>query len=557
MSERRPNLLIPIAAGAAAIGVVGGIAAYFYFKVIPSQEAGNVVSSAKVVPADALMAGFISTDPQAWQQLEKFGTPQLRQMVSQGLQEFTKSTEKEMKECNIDYQKDFQPAAGSIMFAALPPAKTAEAGTSQPRFLAVVGIKDKLKALDLSNKLKGCQGVTTKETDYNGLKIAETTKGSGTPTYSAVLDNHVVFSDKRKSVEQSIDAFKGQPSLAGNSEAANALAKSLDLQNPLAAFYIPDYGNLIEQGLASNPSAAPIPPELKSTLKGIKSIAMGVGVDNEGIRFKQVGKFDPNIIKWEYKTSPGKIVSRFPAETLALISGEGLSRYWSSALDIYKNYPQFQQGLDQARAQLKQTTDLDLDKEIIGWMNGEYALGLIPANQGVLSYTGFGGALLFNTSDRKTAETALSKLDAYVQKNGVTIAPRKVGNIDVTEWQAPNAPGSLLGHGWLDNDTVFVALGGPISDIISTKPSQTLDGSQNFKEVTGSLPKPNAGYFYINMDKTAEILNSNPFIVQSGALSNPQTQEVLKSIRGFGGTSTQIDNSTVQVEFLLALKQAK
>ncbi|MBW4619553.1 MAG: DUF3352 domain-containing protein [Cyanosarcina radialis HA8281-LM2] len=555
MSERRPNLLIPIAAGAAAIGVVGGIAAYFYFKVIPARQAGDVVSSAKVIPDEAWMAGFVSTDPKAWAQLEKFGTPELRKMISQGMQQLTQETEKQMKECNIDYQKDFQEAAGSVMFAALPPAKTAEGGTTQPSFLAVVGIKDKLKALDLSNKLKGCKGVTAKESDYKGLKITEIA-GKGSPSFSAVLDNHVVFSDNRKSVELSIDTYKGDPSLASNSEATNALAKSLDLQNPVAALYIPDYGNLIEQTLAANPNSTAFPPELKSTLKGVKSIAMGIGIDNEGIRVKQIGKFDPAIIKWEYKTSPGKIVSQFPADTFALVSGEGLSRYWLSAVELYKNYPQFQQGLEQARVQLKQATDLDLDKEILGWMNGEYALALIPANQGVLSYTGFGGALLFDTSDRQTAETALKKLDAYMQKNGVTLAPRKVGNIDVTEWQSPGAPGALLGHGWLDNDTVFVALGGPISDIISTKPSQSLDNSQNFKEVTGSLPKPNAGYFYINMDKVTEVLNSNPFIVQSGAL-NPQTQEVLKSIRGFGGTSTQVDNSTVEVEFLLSLKPAK
>lgn len=37
--------------------------------------------------------------------------------------------------------------------------------------------------------------------------------------------------------------------------------------------------------------------------------------------------------------------------------------------------------------------------------------------------------------------------------------------------------GALLGYGWLDNDTLFVALGGSIVDAMATKPSQSLDNT--------------------------------------------------------------------------------
>ncbi|MBW4619550.1 MAG: hypothetical protein KME17_09350 [Cyanosarcina radialis HA8281-LM2] len=71
MSERRPNLL-SIAAGAAAIGVIGGIAAYFYFQVIPVRETGDAVASAKVIPAEDWIVSLLSSDPQTRAQLEKF-----------------------------------------------------------------------------------------------------------------------------------------------------------------------------------------------------------------------------------------------------------------------------------------------------------------------------------------------------------------------------------------------------------------------------------------------------------------------------------------------------
>jgi hypothetical protein len=76
MSDRRPNLLIPIAAGAAALGIVAGMAAYFYFQVIPSREAKDLVASAQVIPDEAWIAGLLSADPEVRAQIEKFGNSQ-------------------------------------------------------------------------------------------------------------------------------------------------------------------------------------------------------------------------------------------------------------------------------------------------------------------------------------------------------------------------------------------------------------------------------------------------------------------------------------------------
>lgn len=87
MSERK-RYLLPIAAGAAAIGVIGGIAAYFYFNNfngIPPRDAGDVVSSAKVIPDEAWIVGLLSTAPKTWAQLEKLGNSQFNKVPLVGL----------------------------------------------------------------------------------------------------------------------------------------------------------------------------------------------------------------------------------------------------------------------------------------------------------------------------------------------------------------------------------------------------------------------------------------------------------------------------------------
>lgn len=538
MLKKKSKTLFPIIG--TAVVVTGGVAACLYWNG-NFGDATSAFGSAKVVPDEALMASFVSTDTKSWSRLQEFGTPEAQNFIKQGFKGFNNEM---LTKSNINYEKDVQPWLGSVMFAFLP-SPTGQA-TQQPSVLVVVGIKNKLSALNFANKLKG----KTKESDYKGIKISETTENSG-KTYSAVLDKHLVASSERKPVELAIETFKGQPSFASKEGAGKLFSKGVDLKNPIVEFYVPEYGGMVQQLLLSNPNMAALPPETLNQLKQVKSLAMGVGVDNLGLRMKAIAKLDPSAIKAEYKPTPGKVVAQFPAETIALISGQGISGFWKAVVEQAKTNPQTQQGIDTARQQLK-TINLDLDKDIFGWMDGEFALAAIPSNQGMLAPVGFGAALVMKTSDRASAQATLSKLDAIAQSNSLAVAQRNVQGKTVTEWQIPQQ-GALLGHGWLDSESVFLAIGGPIVDAIANKPNQSLDRSETFKAVTDSLQQPNGGYFYLDMDKTMSLVNRYLSQTPNNSMP-PEATAILNSIRGIGSTATQPDKSTSQFEILLALK---
>ncbi|MEH1975515.1 MAG: DUF3352 domain-containing protein [Nostoc sp.] len=555
MPESKSKFFIP-AVGAAVVVVAGSIAAYTYFK---GSSAGSLdaLGSAKVVPSTALMATYITTDSGAWAKLQQFGTPEAQKLVAKNLEDFNKQM---FSDANVSYEKDIKPWAGGVMIAVLPanPVKPAQFNVpsgapniptnlqQEPNILIVVGIKDKLSALNFANKLKSQKGVKLQESDYQGQKIIETTE-NGKPTYSVVLNNsHLVLAPQKQAVEKAIDTFKGQSSFASK-EGASSILKGVDVKNSLAQIYVPDYAGMVQQLAAGSPQVKQLPPQTLAQLKQIKSVVAGVGVDDAGVRVKAIANLDPQLNKFQYQSSPGNIVGQFPADTFALVSGNGISRGWEVLVEQSKDYPEMKQALEQARGQLK-FANLDLDKDIFGWMNGEFAFGAIPSNQGVLASVGFGGALLFDTSDRKTAEATLTKLDTLAKTQQINVANRNIGGKDVTEWQIPRQ-GALLAHGWLDQDTVFVALGGPIADAVSDGKNPSLDTSDAFKAVTGSLQKPNGGYFYLDMDKTKTVPLINSFIS-----SNADTITILSSIRGIGFTATSPDKSTSELEMLLALK---
>lgn len=547
MPEKKSSLLIPVIG--TVIILAGGIAAYMYLK--GSESSSNPLGSAKLVPVTALMATYIDTKPESWDRLKKFGTPEAQKIIGKGLQDFNQQI---LNDNSISYAADIKPWVGGVMIAVLPPdnKKTSPVNlrtSEEPNILLVVDIKDKIAALNFANKLKQQKNVKTQESDYKGEKIIET-KAQGEPTYTTVLNNnHLLFTSNKQAVEKAIDTFKGEASFATKAGANEILSKGVDVKNSLAQVYIPDYGNMIEKIAALNPESPKLPPQTLAQIKQVKSLVAGVGVDDMGLRFKAVVNLDPELNKFQYQTTPAKIVGQFPSETFALASGQGINKSWQTFVAQSKDYPELNQGLQQARTQLK-TLEIDLDQDIFSWMTGEFGIGAIQSNQGLLASLGFGGALVLDTSDRKTAEATFTKLDNLAKQQSLNVANKNIGGKNVTEWQIPQQ-GALISHGWLDNDTVFLAIGGPIAETLANRKGQALDQSETFKSVTSSLQTPNAGYFYLDMEKTTTIIER--LAAQSQPLP-PDATAILNSIRGLGVTVNSPDKSMTQMEMLFALK---
>ncbi|MEQ8754501.1 MAG: DUF3352 domain-containing protein [Coleofasciculus sp. G1-WW12-02] len=529
---------------------VGGGAAYLY-----AQGFWGVVdtpaASAKVIPDEAVMVGFISTDPQAWMQLQKFGTPELQTLVNQSLDDLQAET---FKDSQISYEKDLEPWLGNVTVAVLP--STSPEAVDDSQILTVVTIKNKFNLLKFASQLKREEKLgKTQEIDYNGLTILETTDAEKT-FYSAVLRQHLVISEDVKPVQLAIDSFKGKPSLASQGDVAKLFSQDIDILNPIVKFYIPDYTAFVQEMVANNPEVAPLPPATLEQLQGFKSVKMGMGIDDVGIRLKTIANVEPSAIQVEFKPNPGQIISQFPASTMMLLTGNGISQGWDAIAESAQTDPQLQQGLNSLRSAANRI-NLDVDNDIFGWMDGEFALGVIPSTEGILAPVGFGGVIVFQTSDRATAQATLTQLDTLAQQNTIQVLPRTVQGQSVTEWTIPGQ-GTWLGYGWLDQNTLFIAIGEPMVEKMLAKTEPSLDQSESFTAVTENLPQSNNGYFYLDMDKTMTVVNGfleNTIPETPDSSSDTQTAlAILNSVQGIGGTATHENPSTHIFEMIVRLE---
>ncbi|WP_249369378.1 DUF3352 domain-containing protein [Acaryochloris marina] len=156
------------------------------------------------------------------------------------------------------------------------------------------------------------------------------------------------------------------------------------------------------------------------------------------------------------------------------------------------------------------------------------------------------------TCDRKKATATFAKLDTFAKQNKIEITNSKIGKVKVTHWHIPSVGKNIIGRGWLDDNTMFITVGQPITQVMANRPQKTLDKSDNFQSVTQSLPR-DTGYFYVNMEEANRLLFSYPDVAKS-EFNTPEVKAILNSIKGIGMVNVQTDSSTLTSEFLLALK---
>jgi hypothetical protein len=541
--------------GGVAVIAAGG--AYFYYKVILGK-ALTPMDAAKLVPEKALLATYISTEPQTWSKMEQFGTPEAQKILGETWAELLPDV---TQESNISYDQDIKPWLGNIMVAVLP---SDVATNQQENVLMVVGIKNKAKALQFSLKMRQTLK-ELEETDYKGFPISRGKTSEDESVSFALINDYLVVSSEEAVINASIDTVKGEASLATKGEDLEIFSQKLGLKNPIAQMYIPNYSSFVQQSLKAvenieNDESLPeipevMPEEIIKELDKIESVVVGLGIEDEGLHFKAITQVSDEV-KFDYlQTNQGKLLDQFPKETFLLIAGQGISQSWNYLLqDIEKN-PELNSVLTEARKVVKEELNLDLDQDIFGWMDGEFAFGMINSNQGALSTIGMGGALIIETSDRPKGENTIKTLMELLepQFSGFILpSETKIDGIDAKTWKTPFQQ-EVFGYGWKDKGFFLLTLGTPFDNFINLTKQESLGKSAHFQEITKALPQDNLGYFYFDLRQAK---NTFQTIAQmSGYPVTPESQAFLDSVKGLAMTSTLPENSIIAFEMILSLEK--
>ncbi|MEH2313447.1 MAG: DUF3352 domain-containing protein [Nostoc sp.] len=551
--NKKPSLVLTLSAAGLLIGA-GSIG---YWLLSQRQPLSGELVGANIIPGDALFAVSLTTDPQQWQKLRQFGTKETQAELDKNLVQLR---DRFLTNNGYDFQKDVAPWVGddvtiaflapdTVSKPAPKPVATTDEDTAndQQSMVMVLPVKDPEIAKNILARPKTLKQGKWIDRIYQGIAIKQSEGQAGENFSAALLDGRfLVITDSPKATERAIDAYKNKTSLATTGGFAENFPKIANYQ-PFAQFYVnvPTAAKIA----AASPNR-PIPAQVLAQLQNNQGLAGTMTLEPEGIRFKGVSWLNPNsqrVLAVENKA--GKMQSRVPAETLMMLSGGNLQRLWGDYVLTSQGNPLSPIAPEQIRGGIKSLTNLDLDKDLLSWMKGEFSLSVIPTTPKQGSPGDFRAGLVFMVegSNRQSAEASIKQLDD-VMKNQYQfqVQSAKVAGQPVINWVSPY--GTLTAtHGWLDGDVAFLVVGAPITDKIVPQPNNTLASTLPFQQTVPTEPNPTNGQFFLDVERTVKNFPLPTLI--------PNQETLLDATRSIGMTSAVSDSRSNRYDIFIALKK--
>ena len=555
--QKQSEMLMYIGIGAAVIAAGAG-GAYFYFTQ-KAQAIKGILGAAAAIPQEAQVVMAFNTKADPWNKLAQFGTPASQKLISEGL---TKSPLNSLlTQSKTEYSRDVQPwLEGYIITALVPNAAQPQAPAAT---LVIAPTRDRNKSDAFLSKYRGAlaqQGAKFTAKEYKDVTYYESpTRDPNNSVVTADIGGqYVAIATSPKLIQQAIDTYKGSnPSLAKKPIFAKiyGATNQTKLVEPLLQVYLD--GEVALEFIGSQANLNLNEAAIAQSKRELDAMTLTGGTQKEGLRF-EINTYLKNDNSNPLANNEAKVLNLLPQETFLLVSGVNLYQSWQSLVAQAKGNSSSAQLIEQIRKAVKDSTKLDLDQDILKWMNGEFAIAAIPNNQGILANPGFGFVAIAQASDQNAAKTALDKIDKVAQTNsggllpkGVDLKPKQIGDKSVITWAIGNT--NVATRGTLDNNFVFWSMG-DLADTFVPTPANNLPQSSSFKILTTDIPKSNGGYFYLNMTTALSLADR---LLPPEVKSNPSFTEirsVLDAINGIAVTSTNVDAKTTRLDFLFTLK---
>jgi len=553
--SKRPPLLLTVGA---ALLFIGGGAVAFWLTSRRGSAYKYLPVGAEAIPADAVAVLSLSTDEGQWRRLRQFGTAETQAQLDQFLARWYQRI---LVDQGLAFKADLAPWMGSEVTLAVLPS---EAGTGltlpNPDTVGDVPVAFMIPIADanraqtqLGERLEAAPAVD--DNPYRGVVIQQLPTRGSDPLYGAVLSAQLaVVSPQPAVIKRTIDALRGGGSLANRGEFVRAF-EQLQGTTGLGRFYLDVPTAVTTLGELSDP---PLGGNQLERLQVPRGLAGRLTVNGQGLAIHSISWLEGGGDAFTPGNAASQMPQKLPADTLLMVSTGDLQQLWQDL----QSGPQWSALLPFEPAALELglqvSTGLALAEDLLPWMDGEVALGVLtpaaPApspesNDASNPMPNPALVLLAQVSDRAAAEAAFKQLNDVLEgRYRYAVDSQDLGGIPVTRWQSPFGAITLT-QGWLDGDVAFFALGEGVAAQIAPKPNRPLATTGPFQTTTGVAPRPNNGHFFLNLEAMAG--------AEANVLLPPLPQEGLigtNVIQAIGVTATVLGERQVRYDIVATLR---
>ncbi len=347
-------------------------------------------------------------------------------------------------------------------------------------------------------------------------------------------------------MQQAVAVYRGELESVSRSQGFRSAAAELYTDGTLAFAYV-DFEALQATPESFGAWMEDLDPAALESLQPLRSFAMAAHWQEQGLRVRMLTQTDPEAdLQASWQPARGELIQRLPGSALTVMTTQQIAQRWQALLPQLEADPLVKESLEELRAEFRANTQLDLDKDVLAWMDGEMALLVAPDVQAHPLLQGMGAALVIESSQKDKANAALAQLDRLAQESGARVT--EAGG-QVT-WADPLFGQPLLIRAWEGNYLILTSSTGALQTI-AQRQGNLLPQTEPLKTLYTQLHQPNYGYFLLNWQGIRTVLET----ALPGGLAtlDPETRELLTRIDGLGITSYPAGDHAFGLELLVTV----
>ncbi|MEH2171027.1 MAG: DUF3352 domain-containing protein [Nostoc sp.] len=494
-------------AGAIALLVIAIAGFYWFFAKSPANLIASSSGPGAAIFVSKLSPAMVSllTNPDRLQALERE-------------EELSKLKTSLFAKSGIDYKQDIQPWLGNeitLAITTLDIDRDPENG-QQPGYLLALATKQPQKSREFVELLfskRALAGANLAVEQYKGIKlISDNSQPEQDLLAGAVVGkDFVLFANDPKVLRDAIN---------------NVQAPDLNLVSS------PEYQKATKERLKGGLAVAFLNLPIVAKWQGLElpeqlynSQIISLVLNPKGLLAETTFLTSSEIVPPSTPLSkPVGALQYVPASAGLAISGSNLSnlgdsdlaKLWRQATaTIYGSGEDVVSRLAKPLVDVQKRWGINLPKDIFSWVQGEYAIALLPEKEETTPHW------IFVVEKSEDVEQGVARLDAIASSNGLSINPLTIDKQKISAWtelttatkKSDAKEGASFSietkvqglHTTLGNYEIFTSDLETMDEILTTKDNSIID-NPNFKDSIAAIPLPNQGYIYLDWTKSQNLL---------------------------------------------------
>ena len=479
-------------------------------------------AAAVFVSKQAPLLASMLVNPDRLESLRQvFATPAERSRSHAEFEQIKKSL---LANTGLDYSRDIQPWIGDeITFAITAPDFDRDSNNGkQTGFLLAVSSQNVDRSQQFLESYWKKQSLATKTVhfeQYKGVKLSykelPTVKkesdsispfnrlalpSSSLPSSFATAlisssstsennRNFVLFANNQKVLRDAIDRVE---------------STNLNLNNT------PEYQKALQQLTQGRIALAfvnlPQPETEKNLQLSLNSLAVAVGVNRRGLVAQTALVSDREKTTIPALSAPVQALQYIPSASPFAVASTSLNNFWTEFSSAIATNVEVSKLVDRTLADLQQAWGINLPQDIFNWVQGEYALAVIPGASNSSDW-------IFAAETSADSQRAIDKLDEIARSKEYSIGSFTLRNQKITAWTQltthPNYGKENKRKSAIETEAkgvratvgkyeIFTTSVEAMDEALKAAETGSLVANQDFQTSIEPLPPSNDGYFYLD-----------------------------------------------------------